>query len=339
MCRVFQGISVGGQLPASLVYTVEQRPREHWGYYGSFPMVAANCGSLLGNLAAALMRQIFTEDQLQTFGWRLPFFSGILIALVAVFLRGTGDEVHPNENVYDTNESPIVSAFASKNWRALLSSSLAPMLWAGGFYISFVWMTVFMTELIDEPMEHAFWINAAALLVSMTFMLPIAGAFSDRAGRTQTMSVAAIALVIGGPIAIVIIATGSPGWAFLCQVGLGIALSFFGAPLCAWLVEHYEPNVRLTSASWGYDLAHALAGGLSPFFATVLQDKVGNNAPGVLYAILGILSLLGLCLMRGRKGLKEMDTNDANNTSNSDNIATTTTEETPANETELPSIT
>ncbi len=38
ICRLFQGISVGGQLPATLMYTVEMRPRKHWGYYGSLVM-------------------------------------------------------------------------------------------------------------------------------------------------------------------------------------------------------------------------------------------------------------------------------------------------------------
>lgn len=39
LCRLVQGISVGGQLPASLVYTVEKRHPSKWGYYGSLPMV------------------------------------------------------------------------------------------------------------------------------------------------------------------------------------------------------------------------------------------------------------------------------------------------------------
>ena len=34
LCRLLQGMSVGGQLPASLVYTVEMKDRKHWGYYG-----------------------------------------------------------------------------------------------------------------------------------------------------------------------------------------------------------------------------------------------------------------------------------------------------------------
>jgi len=41
ICRLLQGMSVGGQLPASLIYTVEMRPKEHWGYYGALVMMAA----------------------------------------------------------------------------------------------------------------------------------------------------------------------------------------------------------------------------------------------------------------------------------------------------------
>ena len=44
VCRLLQGMSVGGQLPASLIYTVEMRPQAHWGYYGALVMMAANCG-------------------------------------------------------------------------------------------------------------------------------------------------------------------------------------------------------------------------------------------------------------------------------------------------------
>ena len=35
ICRLLQGFSVGGQLPSSLVYTLERKPKEHWGYYGA----------------------------------------------------------------------------------------------------------------------------------------------------------------------------------------------------------------------------------------------------------------------------------------------------------------
>ena len=87
ICRLLQGMSVGGQLPASLIYTVETRPKEKWGLYGSLVMMAANIGTLLGNLVGATLRSVLTEEQLVSWGWRIPFLSGVLIAFVAWYLQ------------------------------------------------------------------------------------------------------------------------------------------------------------------------------------------------------------------------------------------------------------
>lgn len=81
------GMSVGGQLPASLIYTVETRPKHRWGYYGALVMMAANVGTLLGNFVGATLRSVLTEEQLVSWGWRIPFLSGILIAFVAMYLE------------------------------------------------------------------------------------------------------------------------------------------------------------------------------------------------------------------------------------------------------------
>lgn len=70
ICRLLQGFSVGGQLPSSLVYTLETKPKASWGYYGSFINMAANSGVILGNLVGALIRQLVTPEQLSSWGWR-----------------------------------------------------------------------------------------------------------------------------------------------------------------------------------------------------------------------------------------------------------------------------
>jgi MHS family proline/betaine transporter-like MFS transporter len=104
--------------------------------------MAANIGTLLGNLCGALLRQVLTDEQLVDWGWRIPFLSGILIAFVACYLRAYGTEVHTTAGVYDRQDSevtnPIKVALSKGNRLALLSTALTPMLWAAGFYISFV---------------------------------------------------------------------------------------------------------------------------------------------------------------------------------------------------------
>ena len=108
------------------------------------------------------------------------------------------------------------------------------------------------------------------------------------------MTVSGLGISFFGPILLIFISKGNGFVAFLSQLGLGILLSFFGGPLCAWLVENFSPEVRLTSASLGYDLSHAVVGGFSPVFATLLFDNVGVTAPAMLYTIFGLTSVIGL---------------------------------------------
>ena len=70
-----------------MVYTLELKPKEHWGYYGSLIGLATGGGALLGNLVGAIIRQLLNEDQLEQYGWRIAFWTGTLILPVtALFI-------------------------------------------------------------------------------------------------------------------------------------------------------------------------------------------------------------------------------------------------------------
>ena len=109
-------------------------------------MMAANTGTLLGNLVGAVMRTYLTDEELVAWGWRIPFLSGILIALVAVYLRLHGREHHPNATTYNDDgqggdeaappKNPLAEVFKRENLPALCSATLTPMLWGAGFYTS-----------------------------------------------------------------------------------------------------------------------------------------------------------------------------------------------------------
>ena len=82
--------------------------------------------------------------------------------------------------------------------------------------------------------------------------------------------------------------------AFGAQTLMAIFIAMWGSPMCAWLVEAFEPEARLTSVSIGYNVAQAIGGGLSPFMATLLVDELGVKSPGILLVSLSTISLIGL---------------------------------------------
>ncbi|CAJ1933906.1 unnamed protein product [Cylindrotheca closterium] len=339
LVRMLQGLSVGGQLMSSLVFTVEGRPQSRWGLYGSCVMAAGNFGTFLGGVVAAGLRSNLTFEQLTRWGWRIPFLSGFLISLCGLYLKyfcaedellpghartepNDGDNqvntlsnpqdddlgdpndgiiiVPSSSNSSDTQSiNPLREAFSTKNRRNLIASAFVPMLWSGGFYLSFVWMAIFMRDLMDPPVESAFQINSWSLLL-IGLWFPLAGFLSDLWGRKKVMTVGGIVFAVFGPVMILIIGQRGSQSAlitFASQTVLSISLSLWGAPMCAWLVESFDPQARLTSVSIGYNLSQAIAGGMSPFVATLLVDEAGLAAPGILLFVLAAFSMVGLWII------------------------------------------
>lgn len=314
ICRLLQGMSVGGQLPASLVYTLETRPKEHWGFYGSLVMMSANIGTLLGNLIGALLRTVLTHDQLLQWGWRIPFLTGSLNAVVAIYLHYNGKEHHPNAGEYDVDSRdddrndrqkevddhgtlpkyPIREVCRRENMPGLISAWFTCSLYGGTFYTSFVWMATYMKELIEPPIEGAFWINAMSLLFGIVLVLPLSGVLSDRTSRLKTMIPGAILIGILGPIMLWVISSGVAVSAFFAQWAIGLCLSLFGGPMNSWLVESFPAKHRLTSAALGYDLAHCTASAFSPLIATVLVKEYGPLGPCAMYPFFAVIALIGM---------------------------------------------
>ncbi len=239
LVRMLQGLSVGGQLVSSLVFTLENNPKQHWGLYGSYVMAAANFGTLLGDIVSTFMRAKLTDEQLLIWGWRLPFLSGIVVSFCGLYLKYFCDEDSIDHHhgggggsvtINGEKVNPIKAAFARKNLRSLAAASFVPMLWSAGFYITFVWMATFMSTLIEKPVPGAFGVNAVALFVSVCMLFPLSGILSDIFGRSRVMFVGGIAMAILSPIMVSIISTGNAVAAFFAQSAMGISLSLWGAP-------------------------------------------------------------------------------------------------------------
>lgn len=302
--RMLQGLSVGGQLMSSLIFTLERHPKSKWGLYGSFVMAGANVGALLGGIVATVIRNSLSDEALHAWGWRVPFLSGILVSLSGFYLRSHGEDddsggVHGAPN--SVAENPIRLAFSRSNVRSLLASCMVPLMWSSGFYLTFVWMAVYMAKLIETPVPYSFAVNCASLGLSVCLIFPLAGWLSDKIGRKRVMGVGGIMMAVSSPLMLKMIGRGQMAPAFLAQTFMGICLSLWGAPMMAWLAESFEPAARLTSVSIGYNIAQACGGGLAPAIATEMVDRLGPESPGFYMMGIACIALVGLFLVAPRK--------------------------------------
>eukprot|EP00562_Extubocellulus_spinifer_P023888 CAMPEP_0178663974 /NCGR_PEP_ID=MMETSP0698-20121128/29129_1 /TAXON_ID=265572 /ORGANISM="Extubocellulus spinifer, Strain CCMP396" /LENGTH=512 /DNA_ID=CAMNT_0020307103 /DNA_START=61 /DNA_END=1600 /DNA_ORIENTATION=- len=271
----------------------------------AFPSVdsSANCGTLMGGIVGFIMRSTLSDEALRSWGWRVPFLMGILVSLTGFYLKYHCAEVHALHGAHaqDTPPNPIKAAFSRGNRRSLLSATLVPMLWSAGFYLTFVWLSIFMSELVVPPVPDAFAVNSLSLAFSVCLIFPLGGRVSDWYGRRRIMITGGIGMGLLSPLCVIIIGWGNPFASFFAQSTMGICLTLWGAPMMAWLVEGFPPHARLTSVGIGYNIAQATAGGFTPAIATFLVDKYGEHAPGFILTVLAALSLLGLLVAPKRR--------------------------------------
>ncbi len=87
VARLLQGLSVGGEYGTSATYLSEMANKEQRGFFSSFQYVTLISGQLIALAVLIVLQQTLTVEQLESWGWRVPFFIGALCAVVAMFLR------------------------------------------------------------------------------------------------------------------------------------------------------------------------------------------------------------------------------------------------------------
>ena len=290
-----QGASVGGQLMSSMVFTLERKPKEEWGKYGAVVMSTATMGTLFGGVIAYIVRESLSPEDLISWGWRIPFFLGCVVIIPGLYLKyRTIDHQHLNEEEVAADFNPIKEMVDPVYRRAFISCSMIVAVGAGGFYLAYVWLVIFMETIMDPPIEHAFAVNSLATAQSALIVYPFCGYLSDKIGRLKVMLTGGIILIFVGPITISLVNLGNPGTAWLGQSLMGVGLSLFGGPSNAWIVENFPPKVRLTALSVSYNLTLGIIGGFTPAIATLLVDHVSPISPGFILTVLAFISLFGL---------------------------------------------
>jgi MHS family proline/betaine transporter-like MFS transporter len=92
VARLLQGFSAGGEWGGSTAFIVEWAPANKRGFYGSFQQMSVVLGLLLGSATGAVLNTIMTPEQMDAWGWRLPFLLGGILGPVGLWMRSTIDE-------------------------------------------------------------------------------------------------------------------------------------------------------------------------------------------------------------------------------------------------------
>ena len=290
--RLIQGFSLGGEFSGCIAYIVEHSPDNKRGLAGSASFVSMCIGMLMGVGVANAFSYVLSEEDLLSWGWRIPFIFGLVIGLVGLYIRSQLSEspiYKAAKEAGHLSRTPLRETF-TKHWRPLLLAIGIYINVTAPFYTTTVFMKYFMQNLGYTEQQGS--VVCAIILVTMSIVFPISAYISDKIGRKPVIVTGTILLILSIYPIFVALASMNYVFAILSQIIFAAIIGIYMGPVPTLLVELFPTRVRFTGVAISYNLSAAIFGGTTPMIGTALYQFTGNNL-ALAYYLTG-LAIFGL---------------------------------------------
>ncbi|MSR14292.1 MAG: MFS transporter [Gammaproteobacteria bacterium] len=288
LARLLQGFATGGEFAIATSFLVEIAPPNQRGWYGSLQQLGLALAALGGALAGLFVTVGLNPEQLDSWGWRLPFIVGLLVGPVGLYisrhLEETGEFVENQKT--SAAQLPLV-AMLLQNMRAVLVSFGLIICGTITYYVLLVYMPTFALTQLSIPLADAFKIQVVALLC-LSVMVLVCGRLSDRiGGRPIMLCGSLLLLVLLYPLFQRTHLAPSFANLLIMQVLLCSVLGIYYGPLSTAVAQQFPTSVRSTGLSLAYNMAVMLFGGFAQFFVTWLIGVTGDPLAAAYYVMFG----------------------------------------------------
>lgn len=293
LCRVGQGIGLGGEWGGAVLLAIENAPEKKRAWYGMFPQLGAPIGFFFSTGVFLLLTHNLTEADFFSWGWRIPFVASALLVIVGLYVRLSLEETPAFKEAIKTEKRvrvPMVTVMTQHTRVLILGAFLAIASFAV-FYITTVFSLGWGTSKLGYTREDFLILQLYAVFVLM-FAICFSALIADRIGRRSMMMLSGVAVAIFGLSFSFLLNSGSSmGVLIALSVGFAVMGLTYG-PVGTALAEIYPTEVRYTGASLSFNLAGIIGASLTPAIANWLGTNYGLPFVGYYISVAGILTLL-----------------------------------------------
>lgn len=301
--RLFQGFSVGGEIPGGLTYVSEWMPERKM-YACAILFSGVMCGLVLGSLVNSLLNTIFTTAQIAAWAWRLPFLLGALLGFVSFFLR----KYALRSELFVAVES---TAHRWPIWHVCRQYGVNA--WAGitlvGFagsttVLYFLFTPAYVSMVLHQPLENFLWFKLVSMLLAAVVSVYVGSVGKDWDNRfTMQLLLVAISLLTYVIFYIYVMDFNAYLWALALSCVLN---GVIWGRLPGILVSLYPTRIRYSGIGFSYNIGFGLLAGFTPLVATVLIKWTEQAlSPAYYLSAQGVIALLSVIPMKTRELIEE----------------------------------
>ncbi|MEU7852488.1 MFS transporter [Nonomuraea sp. NPDC049141] len=320
--RLIQGFGAGAEIAGATVMLAEYAPVKRRGLVASLVSLGTNTGTLAASGLWAILLAVLSEEQLLTWGWRLPFLLSFVLMVFAVWVRrnlkespvfeerpdvvdGVAMSRTEAEAVFqEENKSVLEAGLRQRKGKAFFLALGLRFGQAGnsGLVQTFLVGYLATTLLVDRSIPTSAIVYGSLLGFAT---VPLVGLLGDRFGR-RPMYIAVTLLTVAFAFPMMLLITSGSTAALMLGMIFGLnigVLSLFSLESVT-MAELFGSRTRFTQLALAKEIGGILATAIGPVVAATLTAVTGSWWPIaamlVVYSLITLLSTILAPETRGR---------------------------------------
>ena len=303
ICRIVQGLALGGGFGAAITYLGEFTPDHRRGFITGFLFTTAALGMALAGNIVSILQGYFGKEAFEAYGWRWAFIiAGVLVFVVATIIHLLYKETPvftTLKQIRRVTSSPIKDLFTNKHYLWLFILAWIGVIGAHGpiWYTNQLYVSYYMQN-FGMSAGDASKILAYATYLAI-WMYPFFGWVSDKVGRRSILLLGIYGNALIFPIIFYVMKSylNPPDTSML--LFLTAILTYFNGigysgAMSAFLLELFPARIRTTAIGFTYNMGYGVTGGLTPFMITLLQKITGDVYIAIIIWSTCVPMLMGL---------------------------------------------
>jgi len=311
--RILQGLSAAGEQAGANSMSFEHAPDDRRGFFTSFTLSGTQGGQILAPAVFLPLAALLSDDALQSWGWRIPFWISAIVVVVGLIIRRRLEETpeFKAEVAADEEPSAPLAILFRDHWKGVLRVFFAAFIATVNtmfavFALNFATSDDYGIGISETTM---LWLAIVANVVAIA-VIPWWGRLSDRVGRKPVFVVG----VLGSGVLVVAFLGAIAAGQVVLMFVLGVVLAGFvySMPNAVWpatYAEYFPTRVRLSGMAIGTQFGFALAG-FTPTIAGALMGGDADNWVKVAAFTAAACAISAVAVLTGPKNTHTVPTRD-----------------------------
>ncbi|WP_455480354.1 MFS family transporter [Bartonella sp. B12(2025)] len=294
LVRIMQGLSAGGEYGTAATYMSEVSLKNYRGLSASFQSATLITGQLLASFIIFILASYLTEDQLKSWGWRIPFVIGGFGAVVTIYLRRSLHETTTKES-RSKQDNGSLKELLTKHIKAFFVIACFASGGSLTFYTCTTYMQKYLVTTTGFDKHTATTIMTVALFIFI-LLQPVCGILADKIGTKTLLIIWSILSSIFTLPGLIIIGNTQSAWVALSTIiGMLCIMSMYTSISGIVKSAMFPASVRALGVGLSHAIGNALFGGSAEYVALGLK-KIGHESIFYFY-ITGVTIIAFIALL------------------------------------------